>query len=140
MRVVISHWAMWMLAKNLVFGMLFIRREVFETFALEVFKSEIKEKLAAQRKKQQALEVQLGSVIIRQEYIEARIASVITKQESMEAKQDERTSNIKAILHFLKKKPYVLLLYFVIIKISLLIVVLFHKNYTKVKKYVLSTS
>lgn len=41
-----------MLAKNLVFGMLFIRREVFETFALEVFKSEIKEKLAAQRKKQ----------------------------------------------------------------------------------------
>lgn len=54
---------------------LFVRRSLLEDHALEVFKTEIIEELAAQRKKKEELEAHIGNVIAR--------------QESMEAKQDE---------------------------------------------------
>lgn len=61
---------------------LFGRRNLLEDPALEVFKTEIIEELAAQRKKQEELEAHIGNVIAR--------------QETMEAKQDEISYDMKA--------------------------------------------
>jgi alkylated DNA repair dioxygenase AlkB len=51
----------------------------------------IKEELAAQRAKQEALEAQL--------------VTVITKQDNMSAKQDEISSYLKTIISLLQPKP-----------------------------------
>jgi len=49
---------------------LFIRRGLYESPALKVLKEEIREELAAQRLKQEALEAQMGSIVIDQEVMQ----------------------------------------------------------------------
>jgi len=52
--------------QNMGFEDLFVRRALFENPTLEVFKTEIREELTAQRKKQEVLEAQMGSIVENQ--------------------------------------------------------------------------
>jgi len=60
---------------------MFVKKSLLEDPDLEVFKTEIWEELAARRKKQEELKVQIGNIIARQEL--------------MEAKQDEMSYDMK---------------------------------------------
>ncbi|MCI26497.1 hypothetical protein A2U01_0047693, partial [Trifolium medium] len=63
---------------------LFVNKSFVENPALEAFKAEVKEELAAQRVKQEAMEAKMETVI---------------------AKQDDIGNDLKTILSLLQSKP-----------------------------------